>query len=69
MATEQVFDFTTDELHEVYLTFRGKASDTLAKLATARYEGLTQLETILMSEYELYNGIADKTRRNFTKGN
>lgn len=63
MTTEQVFELSSDELLEVFITFTGKASDTLASLATARREGNTQLEVILLNEYELYRGIAAKISR------
>lgn len=62
MTDEQMFELGSEELTEIYLTFRGKASDTLASLASARREGKSQLETILLSEYELYTSIADKIR-------
>lgn len=60
MTTEQVFDLRSDELCEIYLTFLGKASDALASLASARRDGDSELETILLSEYKLYKGIAEK---------
>jgi hypothetical protein len=68
MTTEQVFDFTVDEFNELYLTFRGKASDTLSALANARRDGSSELETILLNEYELYKGIADKISHKYATG-
>jgi hypothetical protein len=69
MTTEQTFDFTADEFNELYLTFRGKQSDTLASLATARRDGDSELEAILLNEYELYKGIADKISHKYATGN
>lgn len=68
MTSEQVFDFTVDEFNELYLTFRGKASDTMAALANARRDGDSELEAILLNEHELYKGIADKISHKYSTG-